>query len=210
MLHMPRRKVKFQKGSIYHLFNRGVDRQPIFHTPDDYDLLTRLVKQKLLPCATVLTYAWMPNHFHLMVQLKHDDLSSAMQKLLRAYVSAFNSQHGREGPLFQGRFRAKPVTDDHYMLWLSRYHHLNALEAHLVESARDWPYSSYPVYLEPHVSSIASPGLILDRIGGRTVYEAFVETSMREMPGIFQTELDAFINGDEPSERFAGELQTSV
>ncbi len=155
------------------------------------------MKQKLIPCANILSFTCMPNHYHIMAQLRHDDLSRAMQKFMRSYAGGFNGTHGRDGPLFQGRFCAKHVTDDNYLLWLSRYQHLNALDAHLVDGARDWPYSSYPDYLQHRDKCFVDTDLVLQLAGGRAAYEAFVESTAHAMPIEFQAELDAFLNSDD-------------
>ncbi|MBI9087452.1 MAG: hypothetical protein JEZ11_27935 [Desulfobacterales bacterium] len=51
------------------------------------------------------------------------------------------------GHLFQGRFKALLVDADEYLKHLSRYIHLNPVRAKMVESASDYPWSSYPFFI---------------------------------------------------------------
>ena len=66
---MPYRQNVFVPGHIYHIYNRGVDRMPIFATPDNYVYLLRKVKRLVgeLPIA-VLAYCLMPNHYHFVLR----------------------------------------------------------------------------------------------------------------------------------------------
>jgi len=48
------------------------------------------------------------------------------------------------GHLFQGRYRAEMIEDESYYWTVSRYIHLNAVRARLVERPEDWRWSSFP------------------------------------------------------------------
>jgi hypothetical protein len=66
-----------------------------------------------------------------------------MQRLNGTYAQAFNSRHGVDGHLFQGRFKSLLVESNWHLLELSRYVVLNPVRAGLCESPGDWPWSSY-------------------------------------------------------------------
>jgi hypothetical protein len=44
----------------------------------------------------------MPNHYHVLVYLREDGLSKAMQKFTMSYTNVMNRRYGRCGSLFQG------------------------------------------------------------------------------------------------------------
>jgi putative transposase len=139
------RKVKFIANNYYHLFNRGVNRETIFPDERNWSFFIRLIRryfrQELID---VVAYCLMPNHYHILVQLKSDDLGmQIMQPFSVSYTKAINKEQGRVGPLFQGPFQAKHVADENHLSWLSRYIHLNPVEAGLVSEPQEWPYSSY-------------------------------------------------------------------
>jgi putative transposase len=172
---MPARKEEFSPGAIFHVYNRGVARQRVFYSVDECGLFLSLMREKLLPIADVLSYCLIPNHYHLTLRLKQDDLSDGMQRFMTAFVKRVNAAHDRPGPLFQGRFNAIPVTSDRQLLYLTCYHHLNPLAAGLVRSARDWQLSSYPDYLGMRAGSLVCMDPVLELAGGRDAYEKFVE-----------------------------------
>lgn len=52
-----------------------------------------------------------------------------------------------DGPLFRGRYKAKLIDEDCYLLLVSRYIHLNPVEEKLVSSPAKYRWSSYSDYL---------------------------------------------------------------
>jgi putative transposase len=78
-------------------------------------------------------YVLMANHFHLVLETPRGNCSAFMQSLLTSYTVYFNLRHGRHGHLFDGRFKAKLVEGDDYLLGLSRYVHLNPVRVAGVE-----------------------------------------------------------------------------
>ena len=67
----------------------------------------------------------MQNQVHLVCQRPRANLSAFMHALQRAYTVYYNRRHGRAGHLMQGRYGARPVAGEEYLLKLSRYVHLN-------------------------------------------------------------------------------------
>jgi len=132
----------------------------------------------------------MPNHYHLLVQLVDSQFSERMKSLGISYAKAINAMYGHVGHVFEGRFKAKCVTSDEYLLNVSRYIHLNPLFGGLVQNAADWEYSSYSVYL-PSSKRDSKQGIriarsaILSHFSGCEEYMRFVELfgeeKMREM-----------------------------
>ena len=69
-----------------------------------------------------------------------------MQDLNGIYTQIFNLKHSRIGHLFEGRYRAKLIEDDKYLLVVARYIALNPVSAFLVEDPSEWKWSSYNAY----------------------------------------------------------------
>jgi len=68
----------------------------------------------------------------------------------------YNLRHKRHGHVFDGRYKAKVVEGDDYLLALSRYVHLNPLQVasmkhkpieERIKALRAYPWSSYPSYI---------------------------------------------------------------
>ena len=56
---------------------------------------------------------------------------------------ALTRNQGRDGHVFQGRYKAILVQKDSYLLELSRYIVLNPVRAGVVSAVEDWRWSSY-------------------------------------------------------------------
>jgi putative transposase len=116
-------------GAKYHVTVRGNNRQCVFHADEDYlrfldQLSDSLEKDRVILYAYVL----MPNHFHLFVETPGGNLSRFMQRLNTAYSMYHRYKRTLPGHCFQGRFGAKLVDGDAYILRLTRYIHLNPVK----------------------------------------------------------------------------------
>ena len=98
----------------------------------------------------------MDNHFHLLVRTPRANLSRFMQRLSTAYALYCRYKHDQPGHQLEGRFKAKLVEDETYLLALTRYIHLNPLKtatgrrlgkAQRARRLEEYPWSSYPGYV---------------------------------------------------------------
>ena len=103
----------------------------------------------------VLAYCLMPNHFHLVVRTPAPTLSRGMRQLNGAYAQRFNRRYDRVGPLWQGRFFARLVQDDAYLLMVLRYVARNPVRSQLCATPREWRWSSHRATL-----GLAAPGVV--------------------------------------------------
>ena len=179
---MPYRKTKFQAGQTYHLYNRGINRQPIFFRAENWGYFIKRLRHYFTPeLADIHTYCLMPTHYHLTVTLKTDDLSTRiMQPFSVSYTKAINRQQERVGPLFQGPFQAAWVDEDSYMMHLSRYIHLNPVAAGLAARPEDWAFSSYRDYVGLRDGTLPVTDLVLSQFPSRQAYREFVESYCKE------------------------------
>ncbi len=148
-------RVEFE-GAIYHISARGNEKRAIFL--DDRDRLRFLAKLADTVEAYGLklyAYVLMGNHYHLLVGTPRGDLSDAMQQFQSSYTTWFNSRHGRSGHLYGGRYKARVVQGDEYLLTLTRYVHLNPVKIQSVSKEpvgervkllRSYRWSSYRGY----------------------------------------------------------------
>jgi REP element-mobilizing transposase RayT len=172
---MPCRSVKFKAGAYYHLYNRGNNFQPIFFERENYLYFLRQLRKHLtVEAAEIIAYCLMPNHYHLLVYLKTDDLSDQMQPFALAYTKAINKRYGRVGSLFQGHFKAIHVDRDEYLLHLSRYIHLNPVAAGLSQHPEDWEFSSFPEFVGLRPGTLPQPAIVLTQFSSPEAYRQFV------------------------------------
>ncbi len=167
----------FSEDQIYHVFSRGVHKDVIYKDNSDrVYFLSKLDEYCERDNITVLAYCLMDNHFHLA--LRQDGrlpLSKSLRSLLIGYARRYNAKYGTSGALFQGRFRAKLVHDEQYLIRLSAYIHLNPAP---FADYRRYRWSSYRQYVSPK-SGFCDPGPVLDLLGGSTTsYAIYVEKAV--------------------------------
>ena len=110
--------------------------------------------------------------------------SAGMHAFESGYVTLFNKRHHRTGPLFQGRFGAVLVEFESHARVLSRYVHLNPVEAGLARTPGEYAWSSYRYYLDPHgAPTWLDWRTILGELSAREsaariAYRRFVEASL--------------------------------
>lgn len=141
------RKTTFAPNEYYHVFQRGVDRRPIFLDEEDRRRFVRLlyacntterISVRSLGIATIFeyersepltdigAYCLMDNHFHLLLRERVEGgISAFMQKLMTAYTMYFNAKYNRSGRLYEGPFGAVHLDTDRHLKYMFTYIHLN-------------------------------------------------------------------------------------
>lgn len=149
-------RVEFE-GAIYHVTVRGNARQRVF--VDDRDrnqFLKRLGESVETYDIRLYLFCLMSNHFHLLLETPRANLARFMQSLQTAYAVYFNLRHDRAGHLTQGRYVARLVEEDEYLLRLTRYVHLNPVfvgnlkrrpSRERINYLRAYTWSSYRSYI---------------------------------------------------------------
>jgi REP element-mobilizing transposase RayT len=91
----------------------------------------------------VLNFCIMPNHFHLSVRSVTDDgISKYMHRVSSAYAAFFNKKYGRSGHVFQGAYKAKFISSDQQLTYLSAYIHHNPHElTEWKNKSHEYPWS---------------------------------------------------------------------
>ncbi|MEL7244659.1 MAG: transposase [Cyanobacteria bacterium J06573_2] len=174
---MPNRKIQFIPGNYYHLYNRGNNYQKIFFEYRNYSFFISLIKRHLLnKNIDIISFCLMPNHYHLLIHLNQENLSQAMHSFSVAYTKSINKHFKRVGSLFQGRFQAKQIDTDEYLLLLSRYIHLNPVKANLVMHPQEWEFSSYSEYLNLQDNNLVKADKVLKYFSSSHEYQQFVES----------------------------------
>lgn len=142
----------------------------------------------------LIAYCLMPNHYHLLLwQSEADRMTKFMQALGTSYSMYFNHRYKREGTLFQGTYKAVYIDTDEYLLHVSRYMHRNPNELTGLNPVKlsEYPYSSYPYYLNKKKAQWINPKPVLDFFSNNKTrvlsqnkmlnYESFVEERTDEL-----------------------------
>ena len=132
--------MEFSKGELFHIYNRGNNRDRVFYSRRNYLFFIEKVNTYISPYADIIAWCLMPNHFHLMVsvnevelmptialnQTNNNDLTIVNDKpgvkkrtlnqsigiMLRSYTNAIQKQEGRTGALFQEGTKAVLLDDN--------------------------------------------------------------------------------------------------
>jgi putative transposase len=153
--------MEFQENYLYHIYNRGNNKQLIFFNDDNYIFFLKKVRKFIYPVCDIINYCLMPNHFHLLIfangktiQTKKNGLteknvlSEAFRNVLSSYSQAINKQNNTTGSLFQQNTKSKCLNDGsiNYATTCFYYIHQNPCKPGLARFMEEWKYSSFKDY----------------------------------------------------------------
>lgn len=151
-----------QENQLYHIYNQGNNRQPIFYNRGNYLYFLQGFRKYVHPYCKVMAYCLMPNHFHFMIystnasvelknvgNLKVQKIMEGFRILLSSYAQALNRQKDFSGSVFRQKTKSKLLTNDNdnYPIICFNYIHQNPLVAGLVNLMEDWEFSSFREYI---------------------------------------------------------------
>ena len=211
------------EGAIYHVTVRGNGRQIIFKTDRDRRALCRRLEESVTSYGVrIYLYCLMDNHFHLVLETPRGNLQRFMQSVLTSFTIGYNLRNRHCGHVTQGRYGARLVAGDDYLLKLSRYVHLNPVQ---VKSWKNRPleerntalrghrWSSYRAYIGADPPECwVSYGPLKTLIGGEGAsagpqYEQYVEEGLVRPDEEFLDEmmLSPRCIGDDPFRKWVEE-----
>ena len=188
-------------GAIYHVTCRMIgdyrlDRSQLFVDEKDRErFLDRLADRVKQYNIRLYLFVCMTNHFHLVFETPEGNCSKFMQSLSTAYTVYYNLRHGRHGHLLDGRYKAKLVEGDDYLLALTRYVHLNPVHVggikdkpmeEKIRYLRQYPWSTYLSYIGKRKAfDFVEYGPVLAEMNGKRSqwpkrYCEFVEAGLAE------------------------------
>lgn len=154
--------MRFTEGGIYHIYNRGNNKRPIFFNRRHYIFFLEKVQKYICASADLLAWALMPNHFHFLIYANAETcrlikrspieinfLTEGIRILLSSYTKAIQKQESITGNLFQQKTKSKCVNEAEFDYSATAFHyiHQNAYQAGLVNRMENWEFSSLPEYL---------------------------------------------------------------
>jgi len=145
---MAREKRKRSDTGIYHIMLRGIDGQKIFIDDEDKEkFMQALMKAKEKGQFLLLGYCLMDNHVHLLIK-ENEEIGKSIKRITVSYVQWYNNKYGREGHLFQNRYKSEVVENEAYLLTVIRYIHQNPIKAKMVDKNEEYSWSSYNEYID--------------------------------------------------------------
>lgn len=174
----------FKPHSYYHIYNRGINKQPVFLDNGDNRIFLSLFDRYLnsntsqvdsqgnryecyAPNVELQCYCLMGNHYHLLFHVGEDadELSNLMKAISTSYTSYANRKYKRVGSLFQCRFKSSEIQSDEHLMDISRYIHLNPRQP------LNYEFSSIKSFLGNHCESWLNPKLLKAAIGDMNYFD---------------------------------------
>ena len=144
---MPRHARVDFPGAVHHIFARGIEKRDVFLDEQDRcELWRRILMNQERFHSSCLAWAFLPNHFHIVLHSRKGNLPDFMRCVMTGYAVYFNRKHERVGHLFQNRYKSALVGSANYLLEVIRYVHLNPVRARLVPSLTllsEYPWTSH-------------------------------------------------------------------
>lgn len=141
---MPRARRRFEEGRTYHVYNRVSGGSVVFDDEALAGTFVRILRQVMVRDRIgFLAWCLLGNHYHLVVRQGPVELSRPMKTLQQGVTRARNLKMRVFGPLWQGRFKAKEVDDERYLMQLVAYVHLNPVKAGLADEVGGYRWSGH-------------------------------------------------------------------
>lgn len=176
-----------------HVYNRGNNREKIFHDEKDYKAFAfrvglalgiereTLQKEDLLsfPHSRIRinagadlfklhSFCLMPNHFHLLIeQCGETEIAKIISQISTSYAMYLNKKYHRVGHVFQERYKAVVIESDPQLLWTSSYIHMNPVKANIVKHPGEYTWSSYQDFTKKRNLPIIHTDFLLPMFGAK-------------------------------------------
>lgn len=180
------------KGGIYHVIQRGNNREYIFRKSEDKNYLLELVKYYKEPSNFELHgFVIMDNHYHMIVKPVDARLQDIMHRINNKFSKYFNRNNRRTGHVFENRYKGILVKDQKYLLSLLRYVHQNPVKANICERVKDYPWSSDAFYRSNRQGGLVDIDHILNmfsinRNKAIKAYHEFMDADKLEREDMFE------------------------
>ncbi len=154
---MPRLPRVHVKGVPYYVTQEGAHQKQLFKDKEDYEVYLKLLKEyKEKYGFKLYSYCLLPSKLHLVIEPSEEaTISDVMRDLTSRYSKHYNGRYEGNGPLFQGRFKARFVEKESYLYNLTGYLHFIPKRRGFVEKPDDYEYSSHPSQDPADISAIA-------------------------------------------------------
>ncbi len=161
-------------GKIYHIYSRTIGNELLFRNEGNYTYFLRRYADFCSNHLATFCYCLLPNHFHLLVQVKESTNEaaalSAFSNFLNSYSKSYNKAFERHGGLFQRKFKRKQINTDSYLTDVIKYIHRNPQKHGLIQDFKKWNYSSYGTFFLKNKNQLETDW-VLNWFGGLNEFE---------------------------------------
>jgi len=180
---MPTTSRQAYDEAVYHIVQRGNNRQSLFREEEDFEkFLTLINEYKHIYRIELYNYCLMKNHIHMLIKIfKASELPKMMQGVFQSFRFYFRKKYYYTGYLYQGRYKSRIIENDSYLLECARYIERNPLRAGIVKDLIDYKWTSYGFYAYGYKNSIITKNplfgsLSADLLKCRELYKEYILT----------------------------------
>lgn len=167
----PKIKTPLEIDHYYHIYNQGNNKEAIFYSESNYWFFLKKYQEYLADHVNTYAYCLIPNHFHLLIRVRTEQVSKCFQRFFQSYALSINKQENRTGSLFRKTFRRILIKDNVYLKWLVFYIHRNPEKHYVSKDYRYYKFSSYGRFLSG-ADTMIDHKEVCDWFGGE---KAFIE-----------------------------------
>jgi REP element-mobilizing transposase RayT len=180
---MARRARVFVEGLSYHVYNRVGRGEAPFKLEGEAERFCSLLHEvKKRDGLSVLAWCIMPNHYHLLLGTECVPLWRSIRSLQHAYSRGFNRRCKVLGPLWQARYKARPVQETDALLRVLAYVHLNPVTAGMASDPGRYRWSGHRELLRRTSRPLVDADKVYSLFGGtrRQALRSYVSLLRRE------------------------------
>lgn len=179
-------------GGVYHVIQRGNNREYIFQIDVYKNYMFELIKEyRDVMQFEIYGFVFMDNHYHIIIKTFSTPLNKIMHRVNTKFSKYYNIRNKRTGHVFENRYKSILVKDDKYLLSLLRYIHQNPVRARMCKSVSNYLWSSDYYYRNNKIDEGVDIDFILDmfskdRLKALNEYRKFMDEDYMEEEAIFE------------------------
>ena len=170
--------IPFYKNHYFHIYNHAIGKELLFYKPENYKYFFKQYKNYLQNLVSTYAFCLLQNHFHMLIRSESENpglISEQFRKFFISYSMSINKQENRQGGLFERGFKRRIIEDETHLLNVTAYIHTNPVHHNITSGYKNYPYSSYRLFLSSQSSTIRK-NEVLEWFGGLDSFIEFHET----------------------------------
>lgn len=134
---------RVSRTDIYHVMIRGINHEKVFGNDFYKHVIKGILYKKLEDKnVTIMAYCIMDTHLHLLIKASIEEMSLYMSRVENAYARFYNKSLGRNGHVFQNRYKSECVEVERYFYCCLKYIYKNPMKAGICKNIDEYEFSS--------------------------------------------------------------------
>ena len=139
---------RVQTAGLHYISNRSVELRNAFIIREDYQtFLAYFCTLSKSHNFTIHSYVLLAHGYYLLIETKEENLSEIMKMLNRQYAHYFNLKYGRNGSLWEGRYKSSFMEESDYAYYFVAFMENLPIVTGISSELRSYSYSSYRQFI---------------------------------------------------------------